>query len=536
MAVPLLQMQAITKDFPGVRALDAVSFEINRGEIHALCGENGAGKSTLIKILGGVYPFGTYDGQLRIDGIEQQFYTVRDATRAGIAVIHQELALISEMTVAENIYLGKEPQQFGIIDKQRLYHDAGQLLSQFGLTLPLDRPVYELGIGQQQLVEIAKALERSLQTDAAPSNNSLLLVLDEPTAALTESEVEILRYILMQLREKGVACIYITHKLKEIFQIADRVTVLRDGKTVATHTVESRECTEEVLISEMVGRELTTLFPKRQACSTSEDASNQEVALRVENLSTYPSEPPQLEDVSFEVRRGEILGIAGLMGAGRTELISTLFGAYPGRWKGKVFINGIPIEIHAPHQAIQHGLGLVSEDRKRYGLLLDVDVVRNMTLASLGASSDIASYGVIDDNVASEKSGHYVDSLQIKTTSLDGPVNHLSGGNQQKVVLGKWLMTHPKVLFLDEPTRGIDVGAKTEIHALMAQLAQEGVAIVFVSSELPEILGMSDRVLVLHEGKITGEFINENLTQEDLLTMMSGRDFRCPPPGSCHKA
>ena len=543
MAVPLLQMQAITKDFPGVRALDAVSLEINRGEIHALCGENGAGKSTLIKILGGVYPFGTYDGQLRIDGIEQQFYTVRDATRAGIAVIHQELALIPEMTVAENIYLGKEPQQFGIIDKQRLYHDAGQLLSQFGLTLPLDRPVYELGIGQQQLVEIAKALERSrgwvsqpdgfLQTAATGRETLPLLVLDEPTAALTESEVEILRHILTQLREKEVACIYITHKLKEIFQIADRVTVLRDGKTVATHTVESRECTEEVLISEMVGRELTTLFPKQQACSTSEDASNQEVALRVENLSTYPSEPPQLEDVSFEVRRGEILGIAGLMGAGRTELISTLFGAYPGRWKGKVFIDGIPVEIRAPHQAIQHGLGLVSEDRKRYGLLLDVDVVRNMTLVSLGASSDIASYGVIDDNVASEKSGHYVDSLQIKTTSLDVPVNHLSGGNQQKVVLGKWLMTHPKVLFLDEPTRGIDVGAKTEIHALMAQLAQEGVAIVFVSSELPEILGMSDRVLVLYEGKITGEFINENLTQEDLLTIMSGRDFRCQPPGSC---
>ena len=523
MAVPFLQMQAITKDFPGVRALDNVSFEVRRGEIHALCGENGAGKSTLIKILGGVYPPGTYDGQLRIDGVEQQFHTVRDAARAGIAVIHQELALIPEMTVAENIYLGKEPQQFGIIDKQRLYHDAGQLLSQFGLTLPLDRPVYELGIGQQQLVEIAKALERSLQTDAALSNNALLLVLDEPTAALTESEVEILRHILMQLREKGVACIYITHKLKEIFQIADRVTVLRDGKTVATHAVASRECTEEVVISEMVGRELTTRFPKRHAHSTSEDTSNQEVALRVEKLSTYPSEPPQLEDVSFEVRRGEILGIAGLMGAGRTELISTIFGAYPGRWDGKVLIDGTPVEIHAPHQAIQHGLGLVSEDRKRYGLLLDVDVVRNMTLASLDVSSDIASYGVIDDNAASEKSGHYVDSLQIKTTSLDVPVNHLSGGNQQKVVLGKWLMTHPKVLFLDEPTRGIDIGAKTEIHALMAQLAQEGVAIVFVSSELPEILGMSDRVLVLYEGKNMGEFINENLTQEDLLTIMSGR-------------
>lgn len=540
MAVPLLQMQAITKDFPGVRALDNVSFEVRRGEIHALCGENGAGKSTLIKILGGVYPPETYDGQLRINGVEQQFHTVRDAARAGIAVIHQELALIPEMTVAENIYLGKEPQRFGIIDKQRLYHDAGQLLSQLGLTLPLERPVYELGIGQQQLVEIAKALERSRgwvsQPDGFPRAGATgretapLLVLDEPTAALTESEVEILRHILMQLREKGVACIYITHKLKEIFQIADRVTVLRDGKTVATHAVESRECTEEMLISEMVGRELTALFPKRKARATAEEASNQEVALRVENLSTYPSEPPQLEDISFEVRRGEILGIAGLMGAGRTELISTLFGAYPGRWDGKIFIDGTSVEIYAPHQAIHHGLGLVSEDRKRYGLLLDVDVVRNMTLASLDTSSDIVSHGVIDDNVAAKKSGHYVDSLQIKTPSLNVPVNHLSGGNQQKVVLGKWLMTHPKVLFLDEPTRGIDVGAKTEIHALMAQLAQEGVAIVFVSSELPEILGMSDRVLVLHEGKITGELINNNLTQEDLLTMMSGRDSVVNPP------
>jgi D-xylose transport system ATP-binding protein len=516
-------MQAITKDFPGVRALDDVSFEVHPGEIHALCGENGAGKSTLIKILGGVYPSGTYEGHLRINGNEQQFHTVRDAEHAGIAVIHQELALIPEMTVAENIYLGKEPQQFGIIDKQRLYHDAGQLLSQFGLTLPLDRPVYELGIGQQQLVEIAKALERSLQADTAASSNSLLLVLDEPTAALTESEVAILRQILMQLREKGVACIYITHKLKEIFQIADRVTVLRDGKTVATQSIQDPECTEEALISQMVGRELTALFPERRVPETSEAASSQEaMALRVENLSTYPLEPPQLEDISFEVRCGEILGIAGLMGAGRTELISTIFGAYNGRWSGKVFIDGAGVEIHSPYQAIQHGLGLVSEDRKRYGLLLDVDVVRNMTLASLRASSEIVSHGVINDNAASEKSGQYVDSLQIKTTSLDVPVNNLSGGNQQKVVLGKWLMTHPRVLFLDEPTRGIDVGAKAEIHALMAELAQEGVAIVFVSSELPEILGMSDRILVLHEGKITGEFINDNLTQEEILRCAAG--------------
>ena len=519
MTAPLLHMQAITKDFPGVRALDDVAFEVRPGEIHALCGENGAGKSTLIKILGGVYPFGTYEGQLHINGNEQQFHTVRDAERAGIAIIHQELALIPEMTVAENIYLGKEPRQFGIIDRHRLYHEAGELLSQFGLAIPLHKPVHELGIGQQQLVEIAKALGSSLQ-----SGNALLLVLDEPTAALTESEVEILRQILTQLREKGVVCIYITHKLKEIFQIADRVTVLRDGKTVATQSIKSPECTEETLISQMVGRELTALFPKRRTNPIAENGSSQEdIAFRVENLSTYPSEPPQLEDISFEVRRGEILGIAGLMGAGRTELISTIFGAYDSKWSGEIVIDGNAVQIHSPREAIQHGMALVSEDRKRYGLLLDVDVVRNMTLASLGSSSDITSYGLIDQNTAFQKSERYVDSLQIKTTSLKVPVNHLSGGNQQKVVLGKWLMTHPKVLFLDEPTRGIDVGAKAEIHTLMAELAQEGVAIVFVSSELPEILGMSDRVLVLHEGGIAGEFINENLTQEDLLTIMSGR-------------
>lgn len=542
MTTPLLHMQSITKDFPGVRALNDVSFEVRPGEIHALCGENGAGKSTLIKILGGVYPYGTYEGELHINGNEQQFHTVRDAERGGIAIIHQELALIPEMTVAENIYLGKEPCQFGTINKHRLYQEAGELLSQFGLTIPLRKPVHELGIGQQQLVEIAKALgrslqahiqqRRSLQANSESSGSALLLVLDEPTAALTESEVDILREILTQLREKGVACIYITHKLKEIFQIADRVTVLRDGKTVATQSIKSSECTEDALISQMVGRELTALFPKRRTVSIDKNRSNRDdVALRVENLSTYPSEPPQLENINFEVRRGEILGIAGLMGAGRTELISTIFGVYEGRWRGEIVIEDATVNIHSPREAIQHGIALVSEDRKRYGLLLDVDVVRNMTLASLGPSSDITSHGIIDDNTAFEKSEHYVDSLQIKTTSLEVPVNHLSGGNQQKVVLGKWLMTHPTVLFLDEPTRGIDVGAKAEIHTLMAKLAQEGVAIVFVSSELPEILGMSDRVIVLHEGKITGEFINENLTQEDILRCAAGASIsKLPSP------
>ena len=508
MAIPLLSMQAITKDFPGVRALDDVNFEVRSGEIHALCGENGAGKSTLIKILGAVYPYGTYEGQLHINGAEQHFRNVRDAEHAGIAVIHQELALIPEMTVAENIYLGREPQRFGIIDKSRIYQDAGELLSQFGLEIPLRGQVYQLGIGQQQLVEIAKALSRDAR----------MLVLDEPTAALTKSEVDILHHILMQLRNNGVACIYITHKLKEVFQVADRVTVLRDGKTVATQAVD--DCTEEILISQMVGRELTTLFPERQHFVHSSVETSP--ALQVEDLTTYPSEPPQLENISFEVRCGEILGIAGLMGAGRTELISTIFGAYSGRWEGQVYRDGTEVQLRSPRDAIREGLALVSEDRKRYGLILEKDVSQNMTLASLSESGEITSYGVIQKRMEYKKSAHSVDTLRIKAASLDVPVRQLSGGNQQKVVIGKWLMTRPKVLFLDEPTRGIDVGAKAEIHALTAQLADAGVAIVLVSSELPEILGMSDRVLVLHEGRITGEFVNANLTQEDILRCAAG--------------
>ena len=508
MAIPLLSMQAITKDFPGVRALDDVNFEVHSGEIHALCGENGAGKSTLIKILGAVHPSGTYEGQLHINGTEQRFRNVRDAEHAGIAVIHQELALIPEMTVAENIYLGREPRRLGVIDKSRLYQDAGQLLSQFGLEIPLKGQVYRLGIGQQQLVEIAKALSR----------NARLLVLDEPTAALTKSEVDILHHILTQLRNKGVACIYITHKLKEVFQIANRVTVLRDGKTVATQAVDG--CTEDILISQMVGRELTTLYPTREhyVPSTAETLPS----LKVEDLNTYPHEPPQLENISFEVHRGEILGIAGLMGAGRTELINTIFGANSGRWEGKVYRDGTEVQFRSPRDAIREGIALVSEDRKRYGLILEKDVSQNMTLASLDDSGEITSYGVINKRIEYKKSIHSVDTLRIKAASLDVPVRQLSGGNQQKVVLGKWLMTRPKVLFLDEPTRGIDVGAKAEIHALTAQLADAGVAIVLVSSELPEILGMSDRVLVLHEGRITGEFLNENLTQEDILRCAAG--------------
>ena len=335
-------------------------------------------------------------------------------------------------------------------------------------------------------------------------------MLDEPTAALTESEVEVLRQILAQLQEKGVACIYITHKLKEIFQVAGRVTVLRDGKTVATQNVAG--CTEAILISQMVGRAFSQV--KREVAAHMQ----KQVALRVETLSTDSPKPPRLDSISFEVRRGEILGLAGLMGAGRTELISLIFGAYSGKWSGDVFINGISVRNRSPRDAIRHKMGLVSEDRKRYGLILDADVTRNMTLASLGHAESI-----INRRTEFEKCNRYVESLRIKAAALTVPVSHLSGGNQQKVVLGKWLMTRPDILFLDEPTRGIDVGAKAEIHSLIARLAAEGLAIVLVSSELPEILGISDRILVLHEGKLTGEFINDNVTQEDILRCAAGQ-------------
>lgn len=504
-------MQSITKDFPGVRALNDVSFNVQHGEIHALCGENGAGKSTLIKVLGGVYPHGDYEGTLCFNGGDHIFNTVGDSENAGVAIIYQEPALVPDMTVGENIFLGREPGRFGFIDWNQLYHRAARLLSDFGLPLEPQTAVNQLGIGGQQMVEIAKALSRDAR----------LLVLDEPTAALTESEIEKLMHILRRLREQGVSCIYITHKLKEIFEIANRVTVLRDGKTVGTYTVN--ECSESELIARMVGRELTDFYPKSER-------KFGELALQVRNLNSYHPDRPDrqfLRDISFSVRQGEILGIAGLMGSGRTELINAVFGAYPGKCTGEIVVDGVQVSIESPSDAIRHGIGLVSEDRKRFGLILDAVVQSNMTLASLDArcterGTKIAPHGIINWNEEFRQSRNYVDSLQIKAPSLDSQVNHLSGGNQQKVVLGKCLMTLPRILLLDEPTRGIDVAAKAEIHRLIAELARQDVAIVMVSSEFPEILNMSDRILILHEGEISGEFDNDDATQAEILRCAAG--------------
>ncbi|MDA8212027.1 MAG: xylose ABC transporter ATP-binding protein [Clostridia bacterium] len=499
----MLEMRNISKEFPGVKALDDVNFQVKKGEIHALCGENGAGKSTLMKILSGVYPAGTYEGEIIINGQPRRFQNIRESEKAGVAIIYQELALVKQMTIGENLFLGHAPARYGVINWEELHYQAGKWLQQVGLSVNPATKVADLGIGQQQLVEIAKAL----------SKNAEILVLDEPTAALTESEVEKLMGILQALRARGLTCIYISHKLNEVFDIADKITVLRDGKTIATR--DKTSLTEDQVISLMVGRELKERFPK-------EIHPPGELVLEIKNFSVYHPEISHkkvIDNLSFGVSKGEILGIAGLMGAGRTELVTSLFGAYPGRKTGDVLIDGKKIDISTPFQAIRAGIGLVSEDRKRYGLVLEQDVKKNVTLSSL---EKIINGPVINENEEIRYGQHYLRSLKIKAPSLETKTNNLSGGNQQKVVLAKWLMTEPKVLILDEPTRGIDVGAKFEIYNIMNQLAGQGVAVIIISSELPEILGMSDRILVMYEGRFTGEYLRAEATQEKIMYSATG--------------
>lgn len=500
----VLRMQNIAKSFPGVKALDGVTFDLHAGEIHSLVGENGAGKSTLIKILAGVYPHPEYGGRIILDNSERQFNTVRDSERAGIAVIYQELSLVKDLNVAENIFLGREPQRFGIINWEDLYSRAQKLLDELHLQIDPRTPVINLGIGQQQLVEIAKAL----------SQRARLLVLDEPTAALTDTEVETLFRILNDLRQRGVGMIYISHKLDEVFRISDRITVLRDGRTIAT--TAASETDEPRVIAQMVGREVDQIFPE-----ASHDHG--EVAFAVRNVTVEdPSVPGKLlvEDVGFAVRKGEVLGIAGLMGSGRSELLMAIFGAHAGRKSAEVFVDNKPISISNPNEAINHGIGFVTEDRKRYGLILDQTILRNMTLAGL---RNISGRFVTDEESEAAAGERAAVDLRIKANSVFTIAGTLSGGNQQKVVLAKWLLTNPRVLFLDEPTRGIDVGAKQEIYALINRLAEAGLAIVLVSSELPEVLGLSDRVIVLHEGRVTGEFARAEATPEAVMSCATGR-------------
>ena len=497
-------MREITKNFPGVRALDGVSFDLYRGELHALVGENGAGKSTLMKVLGGVYPYPEYGGEIVIESEVQRFSGVRDAEHAGIAVIFQELSLVKDMTVGENIFLGREPRRFGVIRWEELYRRARQLLEDLHLPIDPHLPIRNLGIGQQQLVEIAKAL----------SHEARILVLDEPTAALTGAEVETLFGILNQLQRRGVGMIYISHKLEEVFRMSDRISVLRDGRTVGTN--RASDLNEAQVIRRMVGREVGDIFP-------TVDHARGEVIFEVRNMTVEdPAVPGKklVENISFSVRRGEVLGIAGLMGAGRSDLLMGIFGAHAGRVSGEIRIAGRRVRITSPAEAISHGIGFVTEDRKRFGLVLDQTILNNMTLAGLQRISGRFVTSVDAESAAGERA---MKELHVKANSVFTIANTLSGGNQQKVVLAKWLLTNPRVLFLDEPTRGIDVGAKQEIYAQINLLAKSGLAIVLVSSELPEVLGLSDRLMVLHEGRLTGEFTREKATPEKVMACATGR-------------
>jgi ABC-type sugar transport system ATPase subunit len=503
MTSPLLEMRKITKSFPGVKALDGVSLDLNAGEIHALVGENGAGKSTLIKILAGVYPHPEYGGEIFLEGSERRFANVRESEDAGIAVIYQELSLVKDLSVAENIFLGREPRRFGVINWEELYSRAQKLLGDLHVAIDPRTPVRNLGIGQQQLTEIAKALSQSAR----------ILVLDEPTAALTDAEVETLFDILENLRARGVAMIYISHKLNEVFSISERITVLRDGRTISTDA--TKELDEARVIAKMVGREVDQIFPAAKH-------DRGEVVFEARNVVVEdPSVPGKLpvNRVGFSARKGEVLGIAGLMGSGRSELLMAIFGAHTGRRSAEIFVDRKQIEVREPSDAIKHGIGFVTEDRKRYGLILDQTILKNMTLAGLRR---LSGRFVTDEDAEVAAGERAARDLRIKATSVFTVASTLSGGNQQKVVLAKWLLTNPRVLFLDEPTRGIDVGAKQEIYAQINQLAERGLAIILVSSELPEVLGLSDRVIVLHEGRITGEFTRQEATPEVVMSCAMG--------------
>ena len=528
----MLTARGITKKFPGVTALREVSFDLRPGEIHALCGENGAGKSTLIKLLSGLHPHGSYEGELEVAGQPAHFHGIADAQRAGLAVIYQELALVEEMTVAENICLGSEPRRGPFIDWEKVHRQAHELLRKFGVATDPAAPVARLGVGEKQLVEIVKALAK----------DSRILILDEPTAALAEHEVQVLLAILRDLRQRGLACIYISHKLDEVFALADRITVLRDGASVGTW--EAAATSKGEVIRHMVGREIGELFPRRSMgprglmepmTPLSPIPPIAPPALRVEQLTVADPRTGKLRlhDLTFHLAPGEVLGIGGLMGAGRTELLMHLFGAWGKRRGGKVWLGTDELPLLSPAEILPRGLALVSEDRRRYGLHLPQPIAFNLSLSSLAR---LTLAGLLDPTAEHRANDAQFRALRIKAPGLDTPADKLSGGNQQKVVLGKALMTGPRVIFLDEPTRGIDVGAKLELYELINQLTDAGKAVVLVSSELSELLGMSDRILMLHEGRLGGTFTRAEATPERLLAAAMGRAVECggsPPLWFC---
>ena len=503
----VLEMLGITKTFPGVKALQDVNLQVRRGEIHAICGENGAGKSTLMKVLSGVYPHGSYDGEIVYDGRPMEFRGIRDSESQGIVIIHQELALIPQVSIAENIFLGNEKAGAGVLDWNRTHRAAAELLARVGLAEdPLVTPA-DIGVGKQQLVEIAKALSKQVS----------VLILDEPTAALNDEDSEHLLGLLREFRDQGITCIVISHKLGEITAVADRVTVIRDGRTIETLDLNGSEpVDEDRIIRGMVGRSLENRFPSREATIGDE-------VLRIEDWTVHhpvDTERVIVDGANLSVRAGEIVGLAGLMGAGRTELAMSLFGrSWGSKISGRVYKFGERIQIRNVPDAIRHGLAYTTEDRKSLGLNLIQTIRENISASALGKVMDWM--GVIRGEQEASVAERYRRDFGIKAPDTEATVGKLSGGNQQKVVLSKWVFSDPDVLILDEPTRGIDVGAKYEIYTLVNKLAEAGKAVIIISSELPELIGVCDRIYAVSQGRITGEVPRERATQEELMRYMT---------------
>lgn len=501
----ILEMNHITKEFSGVKALDDVNLKVKRGEIHALCGENGAGKSTLMNVLSGIYPYETYSGEIIYNGQLGQFHNIKDSENKGIVIIHQELALSPYLSVAENVFMGNEQlSRKGVIDWTKTRTKAKEMLAKVGLENEnINAPISTLGVGKQQLIEIAKAMAKKVE----------LLILDEPTAALNDEESRKLLDIMLELKKHGITCIIISHKLNEISYVADAITVIRDGKTIETLVKGEDEFTEDRIIKGMVGRELKNRYPEREECPIGD------VIMDVSNWNVYHPDDANrqvIKDVSFNVRAGEVVGFAGLMGAGRTELAMSIFGhSYGQKISGNLKMHGKEVNVKSVKDAIDAGIAYTSEDRKTYGLVLIDDIKRNMTMAAL--RKFFSKNGVVNNNdeiVAAEK---YRKLINVKANSIDQTVGSLSGGNQQKVVLAKWMLTEPDVLILDEPTRGIDVGAKYEIYCAINNLAKSGKAVIVISSEMPEIIGTCDRIYVINEGQIAGMIGKEEVTQEGIM-------------------
>ena len=500
----LLEMRNITKTFPGVKALDNVTLSVREGEIHAICGENGAGKSTLMKVLSGVYPHGSYDGQIVYDGQPASFAGIRDSEDRGIIIIHQELALVPLLTIAENIFLGNERATRGVIDWPVTFQQTETLLAKVGLRETPGTRVDSLGVGKQQLVEIAKAL----------SKNVRLLILDEPTAALSESDSQALLDLLLELKGQGVTSIIISHKLNEVRRVADSVTVIRDGATISSIDARGGDLTEDRIVRDMVGRDMANRYPER-------DRHAGDTVFELRNWNVWHPEHADrqvIRDLSMSVRAGEVVGIAGLMGAGRTELAMSIFGRSYGRnISGQALMHGKPVDVSTVDRAIKARMAYVTEDRKTLGLILEETIRRNTVLANFEA---VATRGVIEENRETEVAERYRRALRIRMPSVFQKVMNLSGGNQQKVVLAKWLFTDPDLLILDEPTRGIDVGAKYEIYNIINELSAAGKAVIMISSEMPELLGMCDRIHVMNEGRFVGELSAAEASQQAIMSLI----------------